>query len=99
LKKLKFYDIIFISNEKRGNKNMKTYKVFEAEELENALEEKGVDGDRLFDLFEGVDNDTAVRWWVEEPAAPYDPAVIIIDEYMVSQGCKPEEVVYVHFSW
>lgn len=30
---------------------MKTYEVFEARELEDALEEKGLNGDILFDLF------------------------------------------------
>lgn len=79
---------------------MKTYKVFEAEELENALKEKGLDGDSLFDLFEGVGNDTAVCWWVNsEDEDEYGEAEKIINKYMISQGCSPDETVFIYFSW
>jgi hypothetical protein len=84
---------------------MKTYKVFEAKELENALEEKGIAGDVLFELLDDGSNDTAVCWGVGEPDSEndsedeYKTAINIINEYMISQGCVPWETVFIYFFW
>ena len=83
---------------------MKTYKIFEAKELEEALEEKGLDGDMLFDLFNNFCNDVAVHWWVELPSitpedSVYEKAINIVNEYMINQGCASDEKVYIDVTW
>lgn len=81
---------------------MKTYKVFEAEELEAALDEADLKANELYHLFEGVGNDTAVCWWInseDKDENEYGEVENIINTYMISQGCSPNETVMIYFSW
>ena len=85
---------------------MKLYKVFEREEIQNALEKAGLPGDSFWDcLGDNFCNDVAVSWLVEsyyEDDPEYEElekSRKAINEYMISQGCSIDEIVYIDITW
>lgn len=84
---------------------MKTYKVFEREEIQDALEKAGIPGDSFWDCIGNYCNDVAIFWWVgspDEDASEYEELEKLrktINEYMISQGCSIDEAVYIDVSW
>jgi len=87
---------------------MKIYKVFEREEIQDALEKAGFTSDDLWDLWDLLDNsynDVAVPWCIESPYED-DPVyqknseiAKVINEYMISKGCSIDEDVYIDMTW
>lgn len=96
---------------------MKTYKVFERDEINKAMEDAGLATSFLEHLDGNFCNDVAVHWYVEtisdedvqsaleedkesgDNYGQYLRESKVINEYLLSQGCKEDEMVYIDVTW
>lgn len=91
---------------------MKMYKVFEKDEMVEILKKGNAEVTDFYEYISGnFCNDVAVHWYVEkitdeEIAEEEDPDWIwllkgrkIINDYLLSIGCKEDELVYVDVTW
>ena len=92
---------------------MKTYKVFEKDEMVEILEKGNAEITDFYEYLNNFCNDVAVHWYVEtitdeeiaeaEESDPEWSQLVkgrkIINDYLLSIGCKEDELVYVDITW
>ena len=74
---------------------MKLCKVFDYQEIEQDLNIDFLEF--LSDNYWNFSNDIAIHWWIA--AEEHEGLRKQIDEYLISQGCKEDEIVYIWISW
>ena len=76
---------------------MKTYKVIEYQEVNDALNIDFIEYLRE-KYHDNIMNDTAIRWYVEIDNDA-DKTDIKIYNFFISQGCKDGEKIYIDICW
>ena len=92
---------------------MKTYKVFEKDEMNEILKKGNAEVTDFYEYLNDFCNDVAIHWYVEKitdeqiAEEEADPDSVcwmlkgrkIINDYLLSIGCKEDELVYVDITW